>query len=160
MTLNAHSTYVVREKFSKLSMCDEGLVTLPNNERMKVEGIREVIIKTHGGVKRRLGDVRYVPKFERNFISLGRLEAKGCAFKASRRTLKVIRENLVLMKGKRSESNLYELQVSSSSLGRKLDDGVVCESIKKVTFEDRESIGLVGEIVNISVKTLNNDVEF
>ena len=38
------------------------------------------------------------------------------------------------MKGKRSESNLYELQIDSDFLGHKSDDGVVCES-KKLTLK-------------------------
>ena len=61
-----------KENFTKLSYGDNGLVTLPNDEKVKVERIGEVEIETHGGVKRRVGDVRYVPKFERNLISLGR----------------------------------------------------------------------------------------
>ena len=58
-----------------------------------------------------LGDVRYAPKLERNLVSLGRLETKRCTFKASGGVIKVIRGSLVLMKGKQSESNLFELQV-------------------------------------------------
>ena len=65
-----------KENFSKLRLCDGGLVTLPNDERVKVEDIREVVTETHGGVKRSFGDVRYVPKLERNLILLGRLVAK------------------------------------------------------------------------------------
>ena len=79
-----------KEKFTKLSYGDNGFITLPNDEKVKVKGIDEVEIETHRGVKRRLGDVRYVPKFKRNFISLDRLESKGCIFKASGGTLKVI----------------------------------------------------------------------
>ena len=69
-----------KEKFAKLSYVHGGLVTLPYDERVKVEGIGEVVIVTHDGVNRRLGDVRYVPKLKRNLISLGRLESKGCTF--------------------------------------------------------------------------------
>ena len=92
---------------------------------MKVEGIGEAEIETHGGVKRRLGDVKYVPKFERNLISLGRLESKGCTLKASGGVLKVIRGSMVLMKGIRSKRNLYELQVDCGSLGHKSENDVV-----------------------------------
>ena len=69
--------YYEKERFAKLSYCDGGLVILPNDDRVKVEGIGEVVIVTHDGVKRRLGGVRYVPKLKRNLISLGRLESKG-----------------------------------------------------------------------------------
>ena len=100
----------------------------------KVEGIGEIVIVTHDGVKRKLGDVRYVLKLERNLISLGRLESKGCTFKASDGLLKVIKASMELMRGRRSESNLYVLQVEGGSLGHM--DG--CKSPKKVTFEDDE----------------------
>ena len=110
---------------------------------MKIKGIGEVEIKTYGGVKRKLGDVRYIPKFERNLISFGRLKSKGCPFKASGGILKVIRRSLLLMKGKRSKRKLYELQVGSGSLGHKSDDGVAFGS-KRVTFEDSKSVGLAG----------------
>ena len=59
-------------------------------------------------LKRRLGDVRYVPKFERDLILLGRLDSKGCTFKASGGVLKVIKGSLVLIKVKRSKRNLYK----------------------------------------------------
>ena len=106
----------VKEKFTKLSMCDNSLVALPNDENVKVEGIGEVDIETHRGVTRRLSDVRFIPKFESNLISLGRLESMRCTFKANEGTLKIIRGSLVLMKSKRSMRNLYELQVGSGSL--------------------------------------------
>ena len=60
------------------------------------------------GLKRRLGDVIYVPKFERDLILLGRLDSKGCTFKASGGVLKVIKGSLVLIKVKRSKRNLYK----------------------------------------------------
>ena len=91
-----------RERFAKLSYCDGGLVTLPNDERVKMEGIGEVEIVTHDGVKKKLGGMRYVPKLERNLISLSRLEFKGCTFKASDGLLKVIKGSMVLMRGRRS----------------------------------------------------------
>ena len=111
---------------------------------MNVKGIGEVIIETYGGVKRRLGDLRFEPKFERNLILLGRLESKGCTVKASGGVSKVIRESMVLMKGIRSKRNLHELQVRCGSLGHKSENGVVLRS-KRVTFEDDKSFGLGGD---------------
>lgn len=49
-------------------MVHRGLSTLPKNEKVKVESIREVVVVTHDGVKRKLVDVRYVLKHERNLI--------------------------------------------------------------------------------------------
>ena len=145
-----------KEKFARLSYCDGGLVTLPNDERVKVEGIGEVVIVTHDGVKRRLGGVRYIPKLERNLISLGRLESKGCTFKASGGSLKVIKGSMVLMRGRRNESNLYVLQVEGGNLGHNVD----CKSPKKVTFEDDERFKLEGEIVEPSSKSHFDGGEF
>ena len=133
-----------KKKFAKLSYCNGGFVTLPNDERVKVKGIGEVVVMTHDGVKRRLGGVRYVPKLERNLISHGRLESKGCTFKASGGLLKVIKGSMVLIRGRRTERNLYVLQVKGGSLGH-INDG--CKSPKKVTFDDGKGIGLEGEIV-------------
>ena len=112
---------------------------------------------THDGVKRRLGGVRYVPKLERNLISLGTLESKGCTFKASGGLLKVNKGSMVLIRGRRSESNLYVLQVEGGCLGH-IDDG--CKPPKKVTFEDDERFGLEGEIVESSSKSHLDGGEF
>ena len=146
-----------KEKFSKLSFVDRGLVTLPNDGRVKMKGIGEVDIVTHDGVKRRLGGVRYVPKFERNLISLGRLESKGCTFKASGGLLKVIKGSMVLMRGGGSESNLYVLQVNGGCLSHIDDD---CKSPKEMTFDDSKGIGLKGEIVESRANSHNIDDEF
>ena len=54
---------------------------------------------------------------------------------------------------------MYELQVSCGSLGHKSVDGNVFGS-KRVTFVDDKSFGLVGEIVNASAETLNNNDQF
>ena len=70
-----------KEKFSKLKIFDGGLVTLPKDEMEKVEGIGEAITKSQGIVKRKVADVRYFPKFEKNLISLGQLQVKRCTFK-------------------------------------------------------------------------------
>ena len=54
---------------------------------------------------------------------------------------------------------MYKLQVGNGFLGYKFDDGVMCESLKKVTIADKESVGLGGgvEIVGVSAKTLNSN---
>ena len=50
----------------------------------------------------------------------------------------------MLMRGSRSESNLYVLQFDGGSLGH-IDDGY--KSPKMVTFDDGKGINLEGEIV-------------
>ena len=62
-----------------------------------------------------------------------------------------------LMRGRRSESNLYVLQVEGGSLGH-IDDG--CKSPKKVTFDDGKEIGLEGEIVESSANSHEVSDEF
>lgn len=55
----AHFIYVVtcEKKLTMFGACDEDLVTLPNNERVKVECISEVVVLTHDRVGRRLKNV-------------------------------------------------------------------------------------------------------
>lgn len=62
-------------------VCDEDIVNLPNNERVKVVGTGEVVVMTHDRVKWRLGNEMYMSKFKRNLIPFGRLEGKECSFK-------------------------------------------------------------------------------
>ena len=50
---------------------------------------------------------------------------------------------MVLIRGRRCETNLYVLQVEGGCLGH-MDD---CKSHKKVTFDNGKGIGLEGEIV-------------
>ena len=66
--------------------------------------------------------------------------------KLSDELLKVIKGSMVLMRGRRSESNLYVLKVKGGFLCH-MDD---CKSPKMVTFEDDERFGLEGEIVESS----------
>ena len=101
--------------------------------------------------------MRYVLKHERNLISLGRLESKGCTFKASSRLLKIIRGNMMLMTGKRSGSNLYVVQVESGFLGH-IDNS--CKSPMKLTFVINVRIGLEGEIVEAKVNSHDISDEF
>lgn len=68
--------------------------------------------------------MRYVLKYERNLISLCRLEASGCSLKAISGSLKVIRGSIMRMKGRKSESTLYILQVRGGCLGYNIDDNV------------------------------------
>lgn len=98
-------------------------------------------------------DVRYAPKLERNLKSLGRLEVKRCSFKASDETLKVIRESMMLMRGK-SENNLYMLQVSGGWLGHKVDE-IDCGSPKKVTFDNGGRVEPNREIISARVNSLS-----
>ena len=98
--------YCMLNTDEKLSDEEQDVGTLPNYERVKVKGTNKVIVRTHNIVQRRLGDVKYVPKFKRNLISFDRLSVIGCSFKTNGGSLKFIRGSMVLMMG-RSKSNLY-----------------------------------------------------
>ena len=43
-----------KEKFTELSVCEGNLITLSNNERVKVEGIGEIVVVTRDGVRQYL----------------------------------------------------------------------------------------------------------
>ena len=62
----------------------------------------------------------------------------------------------MLIRGGRSESNLYALQVEGGCLDHM--DG--CKSPKKVTFDDDERFGFEGEIVESSTKSHLDGGEF
>ena len=70
-------------------------------------------LKNHDGSTRVLTDVRYIPKLEKNLISLGTLESKCFTIIMHNGILKVVSEALVVMKGIR-RSNLYLCQGSTS----------------------------------------------
>ena len=69
-------------------------------------------MKNHDGSTRVLTDVRYIPKLEKNLISLGTLESKGFTIIMRNGILKVVSEALMMMKGIR-RNNLYLYQDST-----------------------------------------------
>lgn len=69
--------------------------------------------------------MRHAPNFENNLISLRMLEAKGCSFKSSDGSLKVIKGSMVLMRGRRNERNLYKPIVGGGCLRHKINE-IVC----------------------------------
>ena len=70
-------------------------------------------MKNHDGSTRVLTDVRYIPKLEKNLISLGTLESKGFTIIMQNGILKVVSGALVVMKGIR-RNNLYLYQGSTA----------------------------------------------
>ena len=53
------------------------VVTLPNHEKTKVEGVGEVKLKLHNDQVKDLTNIRNVLKLKRNIISVGSLDKKG-----------------------------------------------------------------------------------
>ncbi|KAH7849584.1 hypothetical protein Vadar_019987 [Vaccinium darrowii] len=70
----------------------------------KAIGISTVKIKMFDGVVRVLGNVRHVPEFRKNLISLGALDSAGCMYTAQGGAMKISRGALVLMKGQKKSS--------------------------------------------------------
>lgn len=55
-------------------------------------------MEIHDGVERIIKEVRFVPEFKRNLISLGTLESSGCTFNSENGAMKVSKGSLVVMK--------------------------------------------------------------
>ncbi|MBA0784849.1 hypothetical protein Gotri_006862 [Gossypium trilobum] len=66
----------------------------------------------YDGMIRTLLDVRYIPDLRKNLISLSILDSKGCRINIEPSDIKVSREALILLKGKRI-GNLYILEGST-----------------------------------------------
>ena len=64
-----------REWFDTYEKSDGDSMVLVNDDEVKVAGIGTVKLKLHDGIVKTLGEVRHVPKLEKNLISLGRLDS-------------------------------------------------------------------------------------
>ena len=64
-----------------------------------------------------LTDVRYIPKLEKNLISLGTLESKGFTIIMKNGILKVVSKALMMMKGiRRNNPYLYQGNTSVGTI--------------------------------------------
>ena len=102
-----------KEWFFNFTELDDGVVYLADNQPCKIAGIGSISLKNHDGSTRVLTDVRYIPKLEKNLISLGTLESKGFTIIMQNGILKVVSGALVVMKGIR-RNNLYIYQGSTA----------------------------------------------
>ena len=102
-----------KEWFFNFTELDSGVVYLVDNQPCKIAGIGSISLKNHDGSTRVLTDVRYIPKLEKNLISLGTLESKGFTIIMQNGILKVVSGALVVMKGIR-RNNLYLYQGSTA----------------------------------------------
>ena len=98
-----------KEWFFNFTELDGGVVYLADNQPCKIAGIGSISLKNHDGSTRVLTDVRYIPKLEKNLISLGTLESKGFTIILQNGILKVVSGALVVMKGiRRNNLHLYQ----------------------------------------------------
>ena len=102
-----------KEWFLNFTELDDGVVYLADNQPCKIAGIGSISLKNHDGSTRVLTYVRYIPKLEKNLISLGTLESKGFTIILQNGILKVVSGALVVMKGIR-RNNLYLYQGSTA----------------------------------------------
>ena len=102
-----------KEWFFNFIELDDGVVYLADNQPCKIAGIGSISLKNHDGSTRVLTDVRYIPKLEKNLISLGTLESKGFTIILQNGILKVVSGALVVMKGIK-RNNLYLYQGSTA----------------------------------------------
>ena len=102
-----------KECFFNFTELDGGVVYLADNQPCKIAGIGSISLKNHDGSTRVLIDVRYIPKLEKNLISLGILESKGFTIILQKGIRKVVSGALVVMKGIR-RNNLYLYQGSTA----------------------------------------------
>ena len=77
------------EQFDSLEN-SESTVYLPDGSSCAIRGIETVSWRTHDGAVRRLGEVRYIPDFRRNLISLSRLDSRGYKMVAGGEILRVL----------------------------------------------------------------------
>ena len=77
---------------------DGGVVVMGNDASYRVVGRGLIRLKIFDGMIRELRDVRHVPEFKRNLISLGMLDKMGCLVKLELETLKVMKRLMVVMK--------------------------------------------------------------
>ena len=66
-----------------------------------IRGIETVSWRIHDGAVRRLGEVRYIPNFRQNFISLSRLDSRGYRTVAGGGILRVLRDDRIVLEGKK-----------------------------------------------------------
>lgn len=67
--------------FARVMAYEHERVILPNSEQVVIEATREVHLKMHNGIVRKLKGVRYIPKMMNNLISLRRLVKIGYTMK-------------------------------------------------------------------------------
>ena len=98
-----------KEWFDSYDTCGNEIVRLTNGDYLDIVGKGTVKIKMHNGYVWTLGDVRYVPTLGRNLISLGRLDTLGYRYSIRDGVKQVCRGSLMMMKGKKTNGNLYKL---------------------------------------------------
>nr|GEY73809.1 Gag-Pol polyprotein [Tanacetum cinerariifolium] len=91
-----------RKRFADVWLC--------NDHELKIIGIRSIMVKMHDGTARTIRDVRHVEGLKKNLLSLGQLDDLGCKVEIQNKIMKIIKGTLVLMRGEKVTTNLYQLK--------------------------------------------------
>ncbi|KAK2972606.1 hypothetical protein RJ640_029225 [Escallonia rubra] len=97
-----------KEWFDCLTPCNGGTVLMVNDAVCKVMRICTIKIKLFDGIVRTLGDVRYIPDWKKNLISLGTIDSIDCSISIKGGVTKVSKGDMMIMKGQKT-GNLYKL---------------------------------------------------
>jgi hypothetical protein len=98
-----------RKWFISYQSVDEGVVFMGNRIPCKTVGVGSIRIQMFDGIIRELTNVRYVPEFKSNLISLGVLDSCGYKYTGQGGALTLSKGSLVVMKETKVD-NLYKLE--------------------------------------------------
>lgn len=103
-----------KEWFIDLEEKDVGSVRMANEYTSCVKGIGTVRIKTSDGSFVLIKNVRYIPQFSRNLLSLRVFESEGCSFSSEQGLLKITKGCRTVLKAKRErEQSVFSLRKKS-----------------------------------------------
>ena len=78
---------------------DGGKVLMGNDQTCNVNGIGSVKFQLWDGFLRVIENVRWVPQFRRNLLSLGMFDSNGCSYRLEEGKLKVMKGSMVVLIG-------------------------------------------------------------
>ncbi|KAL0363821.1 UNVERIFIED_CONTAM: Retrovirus-related Pol polyprotein from transposon TNT 1-94 [Sesamum angustifolium] len=96
-----------REWFSSYMPGNSGSVYLGDDRCCNIVGVGDVRTKMYDGTIRTLSDVRHIQDLKKNLISLGTLHKN--IPKVDRKTIRIVKGALTVMKGKITAGNVYKL---------------------------------------------------
>ncbi|KAL6134411.1 hypothetical protein ACLB2K_066642 [Fragaria x ananassa] len=142
------------------------MATSHSGKAFKVEGIGAVKIKTHDGLVRILGDVRYVPNLRWNLISVGALDFKGYKIVTEGGVLKVMMDSRVVLREIRWQPKLQQSLEggkpvrTSMTLARGNSDGNKLAHYGAIKVSSRRAVGHVGDSQKRSILNCGEEMTF
>ena len=81
-----------------------------NDHALKIASIDTIKIKMDDGTIRTIQQIRHVEGLKKNLLSLGQIDNLICKTYIENEILRIVRGALVVMKAKKTASNLYMLK--------------------------------------------------